>query len=211
MESDNLLEPVASAADSLRRLAAVPPVARPADLKEPLLWGWHAVAALTYARLSPARERLDAWLWDYLHPGRPELDVSRDAFWEERERLSLLVLLDLLSEESLAVLEPEFYRGWQDRLERCRTLRRQIREVTGLALDEARRQRLLVLLAAYHRLLRLPAAVALDPTPVEARLPELVALCGELVDPALPAGVGAELASALAACRARFGSQTAGG
>jgi hypothetical protein len=43
---------------------------------------------------------------NYLHEGSPELDIERDARWEERERLSFLELLDILSGEEMSSLKP---------------------------------------------------------------------------------------------------------
>lgn len=168
-----------NALDSVRRTAraAAEVSARdPLSSKGVLSWGWHAVAMLAYTVLQPARERFDAWFWDYLEAGETELETERDARWEERQRLSLLELLDVLSEEDAVILKPEFYQGWQDRRVRCRTLRRQATEVVGGAIGDEERDGLLFLLAAYHRLLRMPAAVDLDPAAVQQALPRLVEL-----------------------------------
>jgi len=166
----------ANALDSLHRTAAAAAAVRqgePLSLKEVLQWGWHAVALLAYMGLRPAREELDPWLWDYLEAGEAALDVERDARWDERQRLSLLELVDILSAEELPLLEPRFYQGWQERGERCRTLRRQTRSALGASIGGEERQGLVYLLAAYHRLLRLPAAVSLDTAPAVAALPRL--------------------------------------
>ena len=93
-------------------------------------------------RLQPQRKEFDAWIWDYLDEGEPALDVVRDSHWEERQRLSLLELLDILSEVDLLLLKPEFYQGWQDRTERCKTLRRQAAAITGFAIGAEQRDSL---------------------------------------------------------------------
>lgn len=173
----------ANALDSLHRTAAgAAAVGRqdPLSLKEVLTWGWHAVALLAYMGLRPAREELDPWLWDYLEAGEAALEVERDARWEERQRLSLLELLDILSDEELPLLEPRFYQGWQERSERCRTLRRQTRSALGSSIGGPQREGLLLLLAAYHRLLRLPAAAALEAGEVARALPSLFDLLESL-------------------------------
>jgi hypothetical protein len=173
----------ANALDSLERTAAGAAALRsgdPLSLKEVLTWGWHAVALLAYEALRPERDRFDAWLWDYLDAGESRFDPERDARWDERQRLSLLELLDILSAEELPLLEPRFYQGWQERTERCRTLRRQAAQAVGGAIGERDRQGLLLLLAAYHRLLRLPAAVDLDATAVSAELEHLFDLLERL-------------------------------
>jgi len=179
------LDPVESALDSLERFGreagSVDP-SRPASLKGALQWGWHAAALLAQARLLPERERFDVWVWDYLQEGDPTLEVDRDARWEERQRFSLLELLDILSEEGLPILRPEFYQGWQDRTTRCRTLRNRTASVVGSSIGEEQREELLLLLAGYHRLVRLPAAVELDAAPLVSALPALLDLLDSLVD-----------------------------
>jgi len=57
-------------------------------LKGVLTWGWHAVGLLAYLRLLPERAVFDAWIQDYLNEGEPQLNLSRDAHWGERNRLS---------------------------------------------------------------------------------------------------------------------------
>ena len=167
--------------------------------KEALAWGWQAVGLLAYRRLQPLQSRLDDRLREYLHPGEPELDVDRDAWWAERERLSHLELLDLLSEEELSLLEPAFFRGWVDPEVRCRRVRREVVAVLGRGVDEEWRGSLLVLLAAYHRLIRLPAAVRLDPEEVFRVFSALLDLVELLIEPDSE-GMG-EIREATTRCR----------
>jgi hypothetical protein len=204
-----LIASAANALDSVERLALELELektrleeGRPESalaLKGLLAWGWHAVALLVYMRLQPQRKAFDAWIWDYLGEGEPALDVIRDSHWEERQRLSLLELLDILSEEELPLLKPEFYQGWQDRTERCKTLRRQAAAITGYSIGADQRDELVVLLAAYHRLLRFPVPVELDVDPVLEALPQLLDLVEALVVPSGPRGD--QLTSALGRCR----------
>ena len=79
------------------------------DYKGVLYWGWHAVTLLAHHRLRPARESFDHWFWDYLDPGEATFDIERDARWEEKKRLSMYELLDILSDENLSILKPEFF------------------------------------------------------------------------------------------------------
>lgn len=174
--------PMRNALDSLDRVAGDLEEAESLGLKGALAWGWHAIGLLAYLRLQPQRQLFDAWLQDYLDEGTPELDVERDARWEERERLSFLELIDLLSAESLPILKPEFYQGWQDRTSRCHGLRRQMAQVVGGSIGEDQRRRLLALLAAYHRLIRLPAGVELETTAIRAAYPALLELAELLLD-----------------------------
>jgi len=167
------------------------------NLKGALAWGWHCVGLLAYLRLRPERGVFDAWVQDYLHEGTPELETERDARWEERQRLSFLELLDLLSLRDLPILKPEFYQGWQDRTTRCRNLRTQVQGLIGAGIDADQREQLLLLLAAYHRLIRLPAGVALDVEAIRTAFPALLDLLGLLTE------VGSEMFSeALDRCRA---------
>jgi hypothetical protein len=194
--------PLQNACDSLERIARGLEKARaddPLALKGALCWGWHAIGLLAYLRLQPQRRLFDAWLQDYLHPGEPQLDIERDARWEERERLSFLELLDLLSEEQLPILKPEFYQGWQDRTSRCHGLRRQMADIVGGSVGAEQRQRLLTLLAAYHRLIRLPAGVELDAEATLRGFSALLDLASLLLDGADPDAVAAR--AALDRCR----------
>jgi len=195
--------PLKNALDSLDRVARnleAADVENPMLLKGALGWGWHAVGLLAYLRLQPRRQLFDAWLQDYLHEGEPPLQVDRDARWEERERLSFLELVDLLSEEHLPILKSEFYQGWQDRTSRCHGLRRQMAQIVGGSIGEDQRQQLLLLLAAYHRLIRRPADVELDPAAVRRAFPALVDLADLLVDNTAPEAEGVQMT--LERCRA---------
>jgi len=174
---------VDNALDSLKRIPEeLTRGTGPLALKGALYWGWHAVVLLLYHRLRPARDTFDQWFWAYLEAGEPALEIDRDAHWGERRRLSLLEILDMLSESDLSILEPEFYQGWQDRTTRCQTLRRRVAEVIGTSLAEKPRQDLLLLLAAYHRLLRLPSPVDLEADQLLRALPALFDLLETLVD-----------------------------
>ena len=202
MQSENLVTSADSAVDSLERMALElekGALDNPLALKAVLAWGWHAVVLLAYMRLQPQRVEFDAWIWDYLDEGSSELAVDRDAHWEERQRLSLLEILDIFSAVDLPLLKPEFYQGWTDRTVRCQTLRRQIVEIVGSGLDAGERQGLLVLLAAYHRLVRFPAAVEIDTTAVTRELPQLFAFLETLIDQSAPRG--AELVDRLGRCK----------
>ncbi len=182
------ITPLQNALDSLQRVAQE--LEQDAEdgirLKGALAWAWHAVGLLAYLRLQPEADMFDAWVQAYLHEGEPNLVVDRDARWEERERLSFLELVDLLSEELLPILKPEFYQGWQDRTSRCRDLRRKVNSVIGASISATDREQLLLLLAAYHRLIRLPAGVSMETAPVLKAFPALVGLAEMLLDRSAP-------------------------
>lgn len=205
VQSTKLVTSAESAVDSLDRLAfelEQGTIDKPLALKAVLAWGWHAVALLAYMRMQPRREEFDAWIWDYLDEGSPGLDISRDAHWEERQRLSLLEILDIFSDVELSLLKPEFFQGWTDRTVRCQTLRRQIVDIVGTGLNAEQRDSLLVLLAAYHRLVRFPAAVELDSATVLAELPRLFDFLETLID--LTAPLGAETLDHLGRCKTAY-------
>lgn len=204
MEKTTNINSKLNALDSLKRIAheldhRQDDKENPLRLKGVIAWSWHTVALLAYLRLLPGRQLFDAWIQDYLHKGTPDLDVERDARWEERERLSLLELLDILSEKELPSLKPEFYHGWQDRTSRCQWLRGQVHELIGTSISETERRPLLLLLAVYHRLIRLPAGVDLDSTIVVESLPALFALIELLIDQEWPEAE--DLQQALNRCR----------
>lgn len=202
MQNENLVTSAASALDSLERFAGqLESGAKGHSLawKGVLVWGWHAVAMLAYMRLQPNRPSFDAWLWDYLDEGEPALNVERDAHWEERQRLSLLEIIDIFSEVDLPLLKPEFYQGWTDRTVRCHTIRRQIVGIVGSGIGAEQRDGLLLLLAAYHRLVRFPSAVTLEVGQIHANLGHLLAFLETLIDLSGPKGV--ELLDALGRAR----------
>ena len=182
------ITPAQNALDSLERIARDLEVEAENALhwKGSLAWGWHAVGLLAYLRLQPQSASFDTWIQDYLHTGEPDLDVERDAHWEEKQRLSFLELLDLLSEIELPILKPGFYQGWQDRTSRCRELRREITQLMGGSIAAHQRDQLLLLLAAYHRLIRLPAGATLETDPIKTAFPAVLDLLELLVDPATP-------------------------
>lgn len=179
------ITPIQNALDSLRRVAQELPAVKTGNalaLKAVLAWGWHAVGLLAYLRLQPGRDTFDSWVQDYLGEGEPALNVERDARWEERQRLSFFELLDMLNAVELPILKPEFYQGWTDRTSRCHELRRKVAGLVGGSIDAAQRDQLLVLVAAYHRLIRLPARVTMDLEATRQALPALFDLAKLLVD-----------------------------
>ena len=191
---------VDNALDSLGRIPAeLGRGSGPLDLKGVLYWGWHAVALLAHHRLRPAQETFDHWFWDFLEAGEPAFDVERDARGEEKKRLRLIEMRDILSSEELPILKPEFFQGWQDRTTRCRTLRKGVTEVIGSSVGQAQRDRLMVLLAAYHRLLRLPSEVISEAGPLREALPALFDLIDALID--RDHDHSTPLLEAVAACR----------
>ncbi len=170
----------------------------PLALKGVLGWGWHAVSVLAHTRLGPARDSFDHWFWDYLEGTEPQLDSWRDALWQARS-LSHIELLDILSEENLAILKPTFYQGWQDRTARCHTLRERATAAIGGSIGAAQREDLMLLLAAHNRLLRVQAAVEMNSAPLVKALPALFDLL-ELLG-SQPESESEPMMAAIATCR----------
>jgi len=185
VDDSNIVTPIRNALDSLKRMARELNDAKHDDvfaLKGVLLWGWHVVDILVYRRLQPERDTFDSWMQEYLHEGETTFHVGRDAFWDESRYLSPLELLDILSETELSILKPEFYQGWQDRTVRCQELRQHVARLTGSTISEQQRNQLLMLLAGYNRLIRLPAAISFDTDPIWQALPALFDLAEALMD-----------------------------
>ncbi len=206
MSASWTITPAANAADSLDRLATALTEVRAGHrlaVKAALQWGWHAIGILAVLRLLPHRDRFDDWVRDYLTETEAALHVERDAGWDERSRIGLLEWVDLFSEETLPSLRPEFYHGWTDRASRCEELRRTVTEISGGSVNADQREALLLLLALYHRLVRQPAAVTVEPEPVRAAWPALLDLVDRLIDRDTPDGE--RLAAALQDCRAALG------
>jgi len=133
------------------------------------------------------------------HRARPVTPKAKQVYAFTSSFIVLTSSLSL-SAPDLPSLKPEFYQGWQDRTSRCQGLRRQVgRLVGGEGIGAEQRDRLLLLLAAYHRLIRLPAGVSLETSPIWGAFPALLDLMEMLVDRAGPEA-GA-LAEAVGRCR----------
>lgn len=185
MNNSGNFSPLENALDSLGRIALELKEKGPGDiaaLKGALVWAWQVVDLLTYLRLLPERDNFDPWMQDYLHKGEPELNVERDAMWDEHRHLHLIEILDMFSERDLPILKPEFYQGWQDRTSRCKDLRSRIARLVGASIGAEQRDQLLFLLAVYNRLFHLPATVAVNPAMVRNAFPALLNLIEMLLD-----------------------------
>ncbi len=199
------LSPDENALDSLQRLEKELGPGSPQSvtgLKGVLCWAWHAVVLLAHRRLMAGRESFDAWMQEYLQPGEPDLLVERDMHRDASRRLDLVELIDMLSDVDLPILKPEFYQGWQDRTSRCHELRRRVREIMGKSIGKDQREELLLLTAAYNRLLHVPVPLGFPAGPAWRALPALFDLLEMLVEEHAP---GADsMNRILAACRSRL-------
>lgn len=202
MKTTLTFSPAENALDSMSRIARELKEKGAADvsaLKGALVWGWQVVDILTYLRLLPDRANFDPWMQDYLHLGEPSLNVERDALWDERRHLSLIEILDILSERDLPILKPEFYQGWQDRTSRCQDLRSHVASLIGAGINSEQREHLLYLLAVYNRLFHLPVGVSLETNVIRGKYPALLDLIGLLIHNDI--AVAASLRQIVAKCR----------
>lgn len=185
MLSNLTVSPFQNALDSLKRLADELIEVRTGNmlaLKGALAWAWHVIDLLAYLRLQPHRQDFDPWMQTFLHEGEKELQIDRDAHWNESSHLSLLELIDLFSAKNLSMLKPEFYHGWMDRQARCSALRQRTFDLLNKCIDAQQRQALMLLLAVYNRLLHLPASVSLSPKPVLDAFPAMLNFIEMLID-----------------------------
>ncbi len=200
--------PLSNAADSLNRAAAGIEALTGGDqfaIKPVLQWTWHALGLVVYSRLREIKDSFDAWFADYFETGEATLSVERDAHWSERNVLGYVELIDLLSEPGLSILRPDFFQGWQDRTSRCRSLREQIQEHLGASIQEKARDDILLTLAAYHRLIRLPFGTQLDVHTQLSAYPKLL----DLIEQCLAGGEkdSQPVLSALNGCRSKLQNQ----
>jgi len=79
-------------------------------------------------------------------------------------------------------VKPDFYQGWQDRSSRCKWLRKQTYDLIGACITDEQRDKLLLLLAVYHRVARLPALVSLEVESILKAFPALLDMAKMLVD-----------------------------
>jgi hypothetical protein len=171
--------PIDNALDSLSRLEKCLGEAKRHEasaLKVSLAWAWHVVEILAFLKMQRERESFDPWMQEYLVEGEPSLRIDRDAFWEVTRHLSLIELLDILSERDLSILKPDFYQGWQDRTSRCHELRDHLKNIVGNCLGEEPRNELLLLLAIHNRLIHVYADVVFEPRSAWEAFPALLDL-----------------------------------
>ncbi len=173
------LSPMRNALDSLSRLEKCLKENREQQtvaLKAVLAWAWHVIEILAFLKMQRERDSFDPWMQGYLVEGESSLRVDRDAFWEDTRHLSLIELLDILSERDLPILKPDFYQGWQDRTSRCHELRDLLKKIVGQSLGEEQRNELLYLLAIHNRLIHVHADVVFEPGRAWDALPKLLDL-----------------------------------
>ncbi|MCA9731078.1 hypothetical protein KC799_03055 [candidate division KSB1 bacterium] len=185
MDSPVKVELLQNALDSLQRIQRglkEMKSGNPLALKDVLTWAWHCVELMANSRLQPGRKNFDAWMQDFLRDTDYDLSVDRDIHWSETAHLNLLELLDIFSDVKLPILKPEFYQGWQDRTSRCHNLRTEVGNIIGKSLDAVLRDRLMLLLAVYNRLVHIPAPVHLEMKKVEDALPALFDFIEMLLD-----------------------------
>ncbi|UCF37485.1 MAG: hypothetical protein JSU96_01020 [Acidobacteriota bacterium] len=194
------LSPEGNALDSIRQMerALREDGASIGGLKAGLFWGWHAVGLLFYSRIFPRRKDFDPWVQDYFKTWSDEPNASQ-ALVEGGSQLSLMQILDLLSEAELPSLQPEFYQGWRDRTARCVELRNKVASITGVTVSAAQREELLFLAAVDHHLVASPVDTVLDLDRIRGSLVKLIDLLELLISASWKSADA--LKSSLSACR----------
>ncbi|KAA3655599.1 MAG: hypothetical protein DWQ10_17105, partial [Calditrichaeota bacterium] len=152
-------------------------------MKDVLAWSWHCIDLLANSRLQPARHNFDSWMQDFLRDSEHTMLVERDIHWSDSAHLNILELLDIFSPVHSSILKPEFYQGWQDRTSRCHNLREEVAKIVGRSLDDDLRDQLMVLLAAYNRLVHVPATVQIEQDKIKAALPAFFDFIAMLIKP----------------------------
>ncbi len=154
--------------------------------------GQRAAELLAIQALGPVAARFPATIQELLAPPASGMISVQDAFVEHRNFLRFLDLLELSSQQDLAVISPRLYRGWQDRKQARRDARDITTRTLGFALDAGTRDRLLLGLAIHQRLYVVPPPLDLDKHDCIEALSSLLALLGRLA----PRGSATHISSA---------------
>jgi len=160
---------------------------RPESLKASLVWGLQALELLFNLRIHPHRGVFDDWFQDYLkgwvRDSEPDWGMMPSG-----KQLSLIQILDLLSEQGLPSLQPEFYQGWRDKAARCNEIRSKVGAIIQHSLSASQRHKLLHLVLVQRHLSSSPHSVTLDGERTTRALLDLLALLEALVDSTWPQG-----------------------
>jgi len=130
------------------------------SLCESLDLGIRAAEILAIQRLQPIKAQFPATIAIQLDEPEPEVDPLRDAI-SVPNSLQFTDIVDLLSAEELECVSPGLHRGWEDRRFSCRRSRATAQSTIGVCLNEADRERLLLLAAYRNRFFRSPPPVRL--------------------------------------------------
>lgn len=137
--------------------------------------GIRAAEILLFQRLLPVKGRFPATIGLQLEVPVADVDVHRDAV-AEPHALQFTELLDLVSAEDLVCVGPRLHRGWEDRASSCTGSRVTARGATGVELQKAERDDLLLLAACRNRIFRYPPPLRLEPPRLLAAFPTLARL-----------------------------------
>jgi hypothetical protein len=134
--------------------------------------GIRAAQILALLRIKPVRERLPATIAALLERPPEEVDPWRDVV-HQPHALRFGDVIDLLSDENLECVSPHLHHGWEDRGWSCRRSRRLAHEASGVAIQRAQRDELLLLAAYRNRILETPPPVRVEPARIARALPAL--------------------------------------
>ncbi len=161
----------AAAADDLARLCAA------------LELGVRAAEVLAVLRLRTVKKDLPATIGMLLEHPPEEVDSWRDVV-QMPKSLSFAETIDMLSEEGLECVTPHLHHGWEDRRRSCGRARETARRATGVTLDTATRDRLMILAAYRNRIFSTPPPVRIVPSEIVDAFPTLRELVQQLSTPA---------------------------
>lgn len=151
-----------------------------ASLCEALDLGTRAIEILAVEKLAPVRQDFPASIAMLLESPSPEVDPSRDAIHTPKV-LAFIHVIDLLSDDPLDCVSPRLHHGWEDRRCSCLRSRKLARQTTGITLDSADRDHLLLLAAYRNRIFRVPPPVTVRPADILDAFPALERLYQQLV------------------------------
>jgi hypothetical protein len=141
-------------------------------LYESLDLGVRAAEIAAIHRLQPVKDQFPATIALQLELPVAKVEAIRDAVTVPKA-LDFTEILDLLSAEDLECVGPRLHRGWEDRRFSCRRSLRTARDATGVSLDAADRDQLLLLAAYRNRLFRYPPPVRIVPAEIREAFPVL--------------------------------------
>jgi hypothetical protein len=151
------------------------------SLLQALDLGIRAAEVWTTIRLRPVIHKYPATVASLLEESSPDLHIQRDAVHPPRA-LQFLDVIDVLAAEGLPCTSPKLHHGWEDPRFSCGRARHASREATGISLDEAAVDDLLLLLACRNRIFRLPPPVTIPADRVLAAFRTLESVVRQLSD-----------------------------
>jgi hypothetical protein len=130
-------------------------------------------------RLQPLAGEFPATIASLLDSPPPEIDPQRDLL-NPPKSLRFVDALDMLSETEMVCVSPQLHHGWEDRVVSCHRSRARARKVTGIGINDAQRDALMIIGAYRNRIFVLPPPVRIVPDEVLGGFPTLSDLVAKL-------------------------------